>query len=104
LRNLALLVAGALVLAGCGVREQLRPGEGQNLPPAPKLANRPLTPEQLLSVPTEYRPARVDEVLTRSERRAADPFDLPPPDVAGTSGGPSELEESPTQAPADPPQ
>jgi hypothetical protein len=51
------------------------------------------------------RPVRVDEVLTRSARRPVDPFDLPPPDVAGTTEGePSELEERPAPAPSNPPQ
>ena len=94
-----------LLLAGCGIREQLRPADGQTLPPAPALANRPLTTNELLSVSSEMRPLRVDEPLTRSERRPVDPFDLPPPDVAGTTEGePSELEEEPAEAPANPPQ
>jgi hypothetical protein len=94
-----------LLLCGCGLREPLRPAEGQSLPPAPALADRALTPEELLSIPTEMRPVRVDEVLTRSARRPVDPFDLPPPDVAGTTEGePSELEERPAPAPSNPPQ
>lgn len=101
----AAMMAGVLLLAGCGLREPLRPADGQAMPVAPALTERALTTEELLSVPTEMRPARVDEVLTRSERRAADPFALPPPDVAGTSeGSPSELEEEPDEASADPPQ
>lgn len=89
----------ALLLAGCGLREQLRPAEGQSLPAAPALARRALTPEELLAVPTEMRPLRVDELLTRSERRPVDRFDLPPPDVGGSvEGEPSELEEEPESA------
>jgi hypothetical protein len=102
--TIALSSAG-LVLAGCGLREPLRPADGQTLPPAPALAKRALTPEELLAVPTEFRPLRVDEPLTRSERRPIDRFDLPPPDVGGaTEGEPSELEEEPAPAPANPPQ
>jgi hypothetical protein len=91
-----MLLAATLLLGACGLREPLRPAEGQSLPPAPALATRALTPDELLAVSTEMRPLRVDEVLTRSERRPADPFDLPPPDVGGaTEGEPSELEEEP---------
>ena len=89
----------ALLVAGCGVREPLRPAEGQSLPAAPALARRALTPEELLAVPTEMRPLRVDELLTRSERRPVDRFDLPPPDVGGAvEGETSELEEEPDPA------
>lgn len=99
------LCASALLLTACGIREPLRPAEGQSLPPAPALARRALTAEELLAVPSEFRPLRVDEPLTRSERRPVDPFDLPPPDVGGaTEGEPSELEEEPAPAEADPPQ
>ena len=95
---IAALGSGTL-MAGCGLREPLRPAEGQSLPPAPALAQRALTPDELLAVPTQYRPLRVDEPLTRSERRPVDPFDLPPPDVAGsTQTNQSELEERPTPA------
>lgn len=77
------IVIGALVLAGCGAREPLRPVDGQSLPRAPALSSRALTPEQLLAVPSEFRPIRVDEPLTRSQRREPDRFALPPPDEAG---------------------
>ena len=97
-------LGGSALLAGCGLREPLRPAEGQSLPRAPALAQRALTPDELLAVPTEYRPLRVDEPLTRSERRPVDPFDLPPPDVAGSvQSNQSELEERPAPA-ATPPQ
>jgi hypothetical protein len=87
------------LLAACGVREPLRPAEGQSLPAAPALARRALTPEELLAVPTEMRPLRVDELITQSERRPADRFDLPPPDVGGAvEGETSELEEEPAPA------
>ncbi|HEY0116343.1 MAG TPA: hypothetical protein VGB54_11520 [Allosphingosinicella sp.] len=99
---LAIGIAG-LLLAGCGLREPLRPADGQALPPAPPLSTRALTPEELLAVSSEMRPLRVDEPLTRSERRPVDRFDLPPPDVGGEAeADTSELEEEP--APATKPQ
>jgi hypothetical protein len=104
--KLILTLCGAgLLIAGCGIREPLRPADGQTLPPPPALSRQPLTADQLLAVPTEFRPLRVDEPITRSQRRPVDPFDLPPPDVGGaTEGEPSELEEQPQTAPANPPQ
>jgi hypothetical protein len=100
-----LVVAGALLMAGCGAREPLAPAAGQALPRAPALASRVLTVDELLAVPTEFRPLRVDEPLTRSQRREPDRFDLPPPDVPGVvEDEPSELDEEPEAATANPPQ
>jgi hypothetical protein len=60
------------------------------------MSRRQLSPDELLAVSSEMRPLRVDEPLTRSERRPVDRFDLPPPDVGGTSDADqSELEEAP---------
>ncbi len=93
------ILGGALLLAGCGLREPLRPAEGQAMPPAPALAPRALTSDELLAVSSEMRPLRVDEPLTRSEERPADRFDLPPPDVGGqVESNTSELEEVPGEA------
>ena len=94
------LCGAGLLLAGCGLREPLRPADGQSLPRPPALATRSLTPDELLTVPSEFRPLRVDEPLTRSERRPIDRFDLPPPDVGGATEGETELEEEPGAAPA----
>ena len=104
IRKLAFIALGAGVIAGCGLREPLRPADGASLPPPPALAKRSLTADELLAVPTEFRPLRVDEPLTRSERRPVDRFDLPPPDVGGaTESEDSELEEKPAPARANPP-
>jgi hypothetical protein len=75
------LVAAALllVLAGCGSREPLRPAAGEQMPPAPAMAARAPTTEELLTPPPIARPQRVDETLRRSEEREDDRFDLPPP-------------------------
>ncbi len=105
IRRLVVGLASASLIVGCGLREPLRPADGQAMPPAPSLSTRALTTDELLAVPSEMRPLRVDEPLTRSERRPIDRFDLPPPDIGGaTEGEPSELEEGPESAPADPPQ
>jgi len=74
-------LALALLLAGCGLREPLQPAPGESMPPAPAMASRPMTTDELLAPPPEARPGRVDELLRRSEERADDRFDLPPGDI-----------------------
>ena len=76
-RNMIALAA-ALLLAACGVRAPLEPAPGESLPVAPETAARAPTPEELLERPTIARPARVDELITRSEEREEDRFELPP--------------------------
>ena len=78
-----LLVAVALLaLAGCGRVADLKPAPGQPLPVKPLMARTTPTPSELLTPPTYARPERVDELVKRSQPRAADPFDLPPPTAA----------------------
>jgi len=77
-RALIGIAAAGLVLGACGVRAPLRPAPGESLPVAPATAERALTPEELLARPPIARPGRVDELLTRSEERDEDRFDLPP--------------------------
>ena len=74
----ALLIASVLLVAGCGVRAPLQPEPGANLPVAPETAARQPTSEELLARPPIAAPARIDELLTRSEEREEDRFDLPP--------------------------
>jgi predicted small lipoprotein YifL len=74
----ALALAILLLAAGCGVRAPLEPPPGESLPVAPETATRAPTPEELLAPPAITRPARVDELITRSEEREEDRFDLPP--------------------------
>jgi hypothetical protein len=71
----------ALPLAACGLKEPLEPAHGESLPPAPAMARRALTPEELLTPPPIARPERIGEPLSRSEERAEDRFDLPPADL-----------------------
>jgi hypothetical protein len=79
MKRLALLLA--LAAAGCGMRQPLRPAPGQTMPPAPAMADRAMTTDELLAPPPIARPGRVDELLRRSEEREDDRFDLPPGDV-----------------------
>lgn len=71
-------IAAALLLAACGVRAPLEPAPGESLPVAPETAAKAPTADELLEGPPIARPARVDELLTRSEEREEDRFDLPP--------------------------
>jgi len=75
-RAAALLMLG--LLAGCGAKARLQPAEGASLPPKPATAPATPTADQLLSPPAATRPGRSDELLTRSQQRPDDRFDLPP--------------------------
>ena len=70
----------ALLTAACGARGDLRPAEGAQLPPPAYGAETRPTASDLLTPPPQARPGRVDELLTRSDERADDTFDLPPED------------------------
>lgn len=48
------------------------------------MARETPTAKQLLTLPPQAKPDRVDELIKRSLPRRADPFDLPPP-----TGGPA---------------
>jgi hypothetical protein len=74
----SLLLPGLGLLAACGNMEPLQPATGQAMPPKPALAVRAPTTEELLTPPSNARPARQDDGLRRSEERQDDPFDLPP--------------------------
>jgi ABC-type uncharacterized transport system auxiliary subunit len=73
-----LIAAFCLGLAACGNKQTLHPPAGAALPIKPATAPAPLTAAQLLKQPTSERPSRSDELLTKSQPRAVDPFDQPP--------------------------
>lgn len=78
LRSGLLLAAAGLALASCGGREQLKPIKGQALPAVPVGATTAPTAQQLTTATTQARPQRNVELLTQSQQRGDDPFDLPP--------------------------
>lgn len=78
MRALALLAFAGLALTACGKRQPLEPAAGQALPPRPATSPTQPTPTDLLGQPTNYRPGRSDELLTKSAVRPDDKFDLPP--------------------------
>ena len=80
------LLPVALALSACGLRAPLSPAQGQHMPPAPAMAGRAMTTDELMAPPTTARPERLDELLQRSEERHDDRFDLPPGDIPATGG------------------
>ena len=74
---LALLLSVA-VLAACGEKKDLRPAQGETLPPAPYGSDHQFTAEELLVPSPQAVPERSVELRKRSEEREDDPFDLPP--------------------------
>lgn len=72
------LIAACLVLSACGGRVSLRPAAGKELPPRAYGETATRGVDALLEPTSQARPARNAELLTRSDTRADDPFDLPP--------------------------
>ena len=66
------------LLAGCGSKQDLKPNTGSQLPPKPAAATDQPQPLELMTPDDQARPLRSDEVLTKSERRKDDKFELPP--------------------------
>jgi hypothetical protein len=88
-KRILLLLGLAAALGSCGLRKPLAPLQGQHMPPAPAMANRPLTTDEMITPPIIARPARLDELLQRSEERPDDRFNLPPGDVPTDSNAPA---------------
>lgn len=80
------LIALALLglLAACGSRTELTPKPGMGTVPKAVAATKPATPSQLMTPSTQARPDRRADLLTKSEERDEDPFDLPPGPSNGT--------------------
>jgi hypothetical protein len=84
-----LLLTAVLGMAGCGRVADLKPTAGKSLPVKPLMARATPSAQDLLTVPTYAKPQRVDELVTRSQPRPADPFDLPPPTGGAAPPGPA---------------
>ena len=98
-RTIFALAALALALSACGSVSDLEPAPGASLPQKPTLAPRPLTAEELLTLPSFARPTRVDEIGKRGQPREADRFDLPPPDGTAAAEIPAKPASSSTTGP-----
>ena len=75
-RALVLLIAFGL--SACGAANRLQPPKGEPLPVAPRGATTRPTAQQLLTPTPQPRPQRSDELMTQSQERRSDEFDLPP--------------------------
>lgn len=73
------VVIGLLLLAGCGKQGELVPREGRAPPPKPAQATVAPTVDEMLKLPPQAQPIRVDDPLSKSEERPDDRFNLPPP-------------------------
>ena len=80
MRRLAVAML-ALIVGSCGSVSDLEPQAGKSLPQKPALASRAPNAEELLELPPQAAPRRVDELKRRGEVRQVDRFDLPPPDA-----------------------
>ncbi|QJU57204.1 hypothetical protein HL653_04830 [Sphingomonas sp. AP4-R1] len=78
MKTAAFLLLATLALAGCGKRQPLVPAAGHALPVKPATSATQPNSTKLLASPAQMRPTRSDEVLTRSQVRPDDHFDLPP--------------------------
>ena len=78
IRTIVGLAFTALALVSCGGRQPLKPVGGQELPAVPVGAATSPTAAQLMTPSTQARPQRNVELLTQSQERQADEFDLPP--------------------------
>ena len=67
-----------LVLAGCGKVGNLTPVAPQTAPPGAIAMPIAPTPEEMLRLPPQSQPNRVDDPVTKSQERPDDPFNLPP--------------------------
>lgn len=79
-RVLLLALGASLAVAACGSRTDLTPPPGKSLPVAPYGRDKTPTAAELLTVPSQAMPERTVELRKRSEERADDPYDLPPPE------------------------
>jgi predicted small lipoprotein YifL len=78
MRRIVIILLATMALAGCGKRQPLQPAAGKALPMKPATSATQPNSTQLLASPPQMRPGRSDELLTKSQTRADDHFDLPP--------------------------
>ncbi|MFM6854650.1 MAG: hypothetical protein ACKOUM_11280 [Sphingopyxis sp.] len=71
-------MAAAVALSACGARANLLYPTGAAGPAIPAGERAAPTPADLTVPTTQARPKRSDELLTKSEERTTDEFDLPP--------------------------
>jgi hypothetical protein len=72
------LVLAMLLLAACGKQGDLTPVPPRTMPPVPAAASTAPTAEDMLRLPPQSAPNRVDNQVERSTVRPDDRFNLPP--------------------------
>ncbi len=75
---LALLLPVLLGLPACGLKGPLEPVPPTAMPVAQRGQSLAPTPAQMLVVPVQAAPQRVDDPVKKSEERPDDRFNLPP--------------------------
>ena len=78
MKNSAAILLLALTLTACGKKGELQRAPGMTPPPVAYGEKSSKTSDQLLEPSTQATPERSSEILTRSEVRGDDPFDIPP--------------------------
>ncbi|KAB7647551.1 hypothetical protein [Polymorphobacter fuscus] len=73
-----LAILALLLLAACGKQGALTPVPPRTPPVAPVGVAVPPTAEEMLVLPPQSAPARVDDPVSNSQARPADRFNLPP--------------------------
>ncbi len=76
--KLFVILGLVLALSACGAARDLKPAAGKALPVAPYGATTAPNANQLLTASTQARPQRSDDLLTSSQERQGNEFDLPP--------------------------
>src|SRR3954453_18565158 len=89
------LATALVALAGCGRVSDLQPAAGQSLPVKPMMARTTPTAEQLLTAPPYARPDRVDELVKKSQPRAAAPSARPRPTGGAAPAAPAGTDPQP---------
>jgi len=80
MKRVIIALTSMAVLGACGQKADLEPLAGKSLPVAPVGAEAPADATDLLTLDPQAAPERSVELRRRSEQRADDPFDLPPPE------------------------
>jgi predicted small lipoprotein YifL len=80
MRRQALIALATLaLLAACGKKVILKPGEGHVMPPKGETSALQPTVNDLLTPDQQAVPGRDNELVSKSEPLQPDRFDLPPP-------------------------
>jgi hypothetical protein len=90
-----LLLTAVFGVTSCGRVADLKPAAGKPMPVKPLMARTTPTVQELLTIAPDAKPDRVDELVTRSQPRPVDPFDLPPPTGGAAPSRPAGTDRRP---------